>query len=131
MADWHIASVEITGGFLPGLKLTIPVGLTCIIGPRGSGKSTFVEAIRFAVLGGDRSTRFQNELIKANLGNALILLRTDSPNGDRAYSIQRSLHDGVALSAADGRALPHVDLDRGTFLPLDAYSDSVRFTSAV
>ena len=43
MPKWFIKSVEITGGFLPGLSLQFPRGLTCIIGPRGSGKSTLEE----------------------------------------------------------------------------------------
>ena len=35
---WSIQGVEINGGFLPGVNLNLTEGLTCIIGPRGSGK---------------------------------------------------------------------------------------------
>ena len=40
MSKWFFKSIEINGGFLPGFSLSLPAGLTCIIGPRGSGKST-------------------------------------------------------------------------------------------
>src|SRR5262249_47648515 len=36
---WVIEKIEISGGFLPGLNINVPRGLTCIIGARGSGKS--------------------------------------------------------------------------------------------
>jgi hypothetical protein len=45
MPKWFLKSIEITGGFLPGLSLQFPRGLTCIIGPRGSGKSTLSMSI--------------------------------------------------------------------------------------
>jgi hypothetical protein len=38
IAMWFVEKIEITGGFLPGLSVQLPQGLTCIIGPRGSGK---------------------------------------------------------------------------------------------
>ena len=47
---WLVEKIEISGGFLPGLSVSIPRGLTCIIGARGSGKSTLAEAVRFPSL---------------------------------------------------------------------------------
>jgi predicted AAA+ superfamily ATPase len=34
-----------------GLKLKLPHGLICLIGPRESGKSTLAEALRFTIKG--------------------------------------------------------------------------------
>ena len=41
MTTYHkIRSVEFTGGFLPGVKLDFDENLNCIIGGRGTGKTT-------------------------------------------------------------------------------------------
>jgi hypothetical protein len=38
------------------------------------------------------------------------------------YTIRRGYKQAAVLLSADGRTVPNVDLDRGTFLPLDAYN---------
>jgi hypothetical protein len=43
-------------------------------------------------------------------------------NPPLGYTIKRGLKQNPVLLASDGRAINTVDLDRGTFLPLDAYS---------
>jgi hypothetical protein len=45
-----ILSLEITGGFLKGLKLDFADGLNCVIGGRGTGKTTVLELIRYVPL---------------------------------------------------------------------------------
>ena len=68
---WVIEKIEISGGFLPGLSVLIPKGLTCIIGARG--KSTLVEAVRFAFCGISAAPKMCADLIHANLaGGALV-----------------------------------------------------------
>jgi ABC-type lipoprotein export system ATPase subunit len=42
-----ILSLEVTGGFLKGVKLAFADGLNCIIGGRGTGKTTALEFIRY------------------------------------------------------------------------------------
>src|SRR5215472_4920046 len=70
---WVVEKIEISGGFLPGLSVKIPRGLTCIIGARGSGKSTFAEAFRFAICGVSAAPKHCIDLIQANLaGGALV-----------------------------------------------------------
>src|SRR5205809_1060484 len=68
MANWFLESVEITGGFLPGINLMFPRGLTCIIGPRGSGKSTLMESLRYGLAGISPVSKRRFELVQANLG---------------------------------------------------------------
>jgi DNA repair exonuclease SbcCD ATPase subunit len=119
---WVIEKIEISGGFLPGLSVTIPQGLTCIIGARGSGKSTLVEAVRFALCGISAAPKQCAELIQANLAGGALVTITALADGSNRYTIKRGLKQSPVLLTSDSRAINTVDLDRGTFLPLDAYS---------
>lgn len=119
---WLIENIEITGGFLPGLSIKIPPGLTCIIGARGSGKSTLAEAIRFAICGSAGVPKQCIDLVQANLAGGALVTINALAEGSNRYSIKRGLKQQPVLLASDGRAINTVDVDRGTFLPLDAYS---------
>src|ERR1041385_1621347 len=124
MSKWVLKSVEINGGFLPGFSLSLPAGLTCIIGPRGSGKSTLVEALRFGMGGSAGASKKRLDIIQANLGSGtLITLSTCSTEEGHGYTIRRTYKQQASLIDSHGKAITTVDLDRGTFLPLDAYSD--------
>lgn len=125
MSKWFLDSIEINGGFLPGFSLKLPRGLTCIIGPRGSGKSTLTEALRYGVGGPVGATKARLELIQANLGsNTLITIQTASDSSTTGYTIRRTYKQSASLITADGKSITTVDLDRGTFLPLDGYSSA-------
>src|SRR5215470_17940611 len=119
---WVIEKIEISGGFLPGLSINVPRGLTCIIGPRGSGKSTLAEAVRFAVSGTSAAPKHCVDLIQANLAGGALVTITALAEGSNRYTIKRALRQQPVLLTSDGRPINAVDLDRGTFLPLDAYS---------
>src|SRR5260370_18679043 len=119
---WIVEKIEISGGFLPGLSVNIPQGLTCIIGARGSGKSTLAEAVRFAVCGISAAPKHCADLIQANLAGGALVTITALAEGSNRYTIKRGLKQNPVLLTSDGKAITTVDLDRGTFLPLDAYS---------
>jgi len=119
---WMVQKIEISGGFLPGLSVNIPQGLTCIIGARGSGKSTLAEAVRFALCGISAAPKHCADLIQANLAGGALVTITALAEGSNTYTIKRGLKQNPVLLTSDGRAINTVDLDRGTFLPLDAYS---------
>jgi DNA repair exonuclease SbcCD ATPase subunit len=119
---WLVEKIEISGGFLPGLSVNLPRGLTCIIGARGSGKSTLAEAIRFAVCGMSAAPKHCVDLIQANLAGGALVTITALAEGTGRYTIKRGLKQQPVLTTSDGRTINNVDLDRGTFLPLDAYS---------
>ena len=119
---WLVEKIEISGGFLPGLTVNLPRGLTCIIGPRGSGKSTLAEALRFAVCGTSAAPKDCVDLIQANLAGGALVTVTALAEGSNRYTIKRALKQQPVLLTSDGRTINTVDLDRGTFLPLDAYS---------
>jgi energy-coupling factor transporter ATP-binding protein EcfA2 len=119
---WAIKSIEINGGFLPGVTLELPDGLTCIIGPRGSGKSTLAELVRFAICGLSGAPKSRQEIVQANLGNAgLVTLKTSTRDG-AAYTVRRGLRQQPSLTTSDNKSIASIDLDRGTFLPLDVYT---------
>ena len=119
---WVVEKIEISGGFLPGLTVSIPLGLTCIIGARGSGKSTLAEALRFALCGMSAAPKHCVDLVQANLAGGALVTITALADGSNRYMIKRGLKQNPVLLTSDGRAINTVDLDRGTFLPLDAYS---------
>ena len=119
---WVVEKIEISGGFLPGLSVNLPQGLTCIIGPRGSGKSTLAEAVRFALCGASSAPKHSLDLIQANLAGGALVTITGMADGSNRYTIKRALKQTPVLLTSDGRTINTVDLDRGTFLPLDAYS---------
>jgi DNA repair exonuclease SbcCD ATPase subunit len=119
---WVVEKIEISGGFLPGLSVNVPQGLTCIIGARGSGKSTLAEAVRFALCGISSAPKNCADLIQANLAGGALVTVTALADGSNRYIVKRGLKQNPVLLTSDGRAINSVDLDRGTFLPLDAYS---------
>src|SRR5215468_1088413 len=119
---WVIEKLEISGGFLPGLSVNLPRGLTCIIGARGSGKSTLAESVRFALSGMSSAPKHSVDLVQANLAGGALVTITALADGSNRYTIKRGLKQSPVLLTSDGRAINTVDLDRGTFLPLDAYS---------
>ncbi len=123
---WHIESLTVAGGFLAGISLRFLPKLVCIIGPRGSGKSTLAEAIRYGIGGILGASSKRQNLVKANLGTSLVTLDVVTDLGATSYSVRRSYGQSPALASRDGRVISSVDLDRGTFLPLDGYdSDEI------
>ena len=62
------------------------------------------------------------DLIQANLAGGALVTITALAEGSNRYTIKRGLKQNPVLLTSDGRAINTVDLDRGTFLPLDAYS---------
>ncbi|HCH1895529.1 hypothetical protein CGH12_23700 [Vibrio parahaemolyticus] len=49
MGNVFIEKVQVEGGFLDGMSLELKKGLNTIIGARGTGKSTFIELIRYCL----------------------------------------------------------------------------------
>src|SRR6516165_9755110 len=68
-----VVSLRVVGGFLGGLELQLADGLNCLIGGRGTGKTTALEFLRFGLgLMPDARTNAQRaraleSLVKANL----------------------------------------------------------------
>ena len=45
----RLRSLNVVGGFLDGLTLDFSSGLNCLIGHRGTGKTTVLEFVRYAL----------------------------------------------------------------------------------
>lgn len=121
---WKIERIQISGGFLPGLDLSVSPGLTCIIGPRGSGKSTFAEILRFVICGASGAPKERTDLLQANIGLGGLITASVLAEPSSRYTLKRGLKQAPVLVTVDGRTVTSVDLDRGSFFPLDAYSSS-------
>src|SRR5438270_4924334 len=119
---WTINQIEINGGFLPGLKTALPNGLICIIGPRGSGKSTLAEALRFALKGNGGAPKKRLDLLQANLGNSGLVTLALTTETALKHTLRRGLKQPYVLLNPDNKPVSGVDVDRGTYVPLDAYN---------
>ncbi|POZ49964.1 TrlF family AAA-like ATPase [Methylovulum psychrotolerans] len=67
----EIVSMSVSGGYLDGLNITFSPHLNTVIGGRGTGKSTLLECLRYALDIQPKSKQAQklhSELIKENLG---------------------------------------------------------------
>jgi hypothetical protein len=60
--------------------------------------------------------------VQANLAGGALVTITALAEGTNRYTIKRGIKQQPVLLAPDGRTINTVDIDRGTFLPLDAYS---------
>lgn len=121
-----IRRVSFSGGFLDGLAIDLAPGLNCIIGGRGSGKTTALEAVRFAL---DRmpdpakaKERYKqiDSLLEANLGAVRVELET--PDGSR-YVVERRRDEAPAVTDASGQRLT-LNLARDPILGIDVHSQN-------
>ncbi|MAS96111.1 MAG: histidinol-phosphatase [Verrucomicrobiales bacterium] len=99
----RIEAVSFTGKLLDGRTLSFSSGFTSLIGIRGSGKSTLIEAIRFA-LGYDagEDSTYKNGLIPRLIGSGgQITLHAIDRHGNQ-YEIRRSSHEPPEVFDSDG-----------------------------
>src|SRR5215471_7416970 len=123
-----VLSLNVTGGFLAGAKLEFADGLNCLIGGRGTGKTTALEFLRFGLgLMPDPKTNPQQHraidaLVKANLGNGrlTIELRTKM---DMRYTAGSSAHETIQVLNEVGTAVP-ISLDRDQIFGADVFSQN-------
>jgi len=112
----RILSLSVTGGFLDGTRLEFSDGLNCIIGGRGTGKTTALEFIRYilgmmpdAADGRPRSRAIEGH-VRGNLGSGTIHLDVETRHGTR-YRAERPWGDDVQVLDADGLDLGNDILD--------------------
>lgn len=83
-----ISRIRVTGGFLSGLDVTLEKGLNVIVGPRGAGKTTFLELLRHALGAhhaneGPPAGRERQSFLAAVLGAGEVVLDVESDEGGR------------------------------------------------
>lgn len=103
----RLCAVSWTGGFLDGLRIPIGPDLTALIGGRGTGKSTVIESLRFA-LGqpplGEDALHDHTGVVQKVLGpGAVVRLELEKYEPTPAtYVIQRTVGDPPLVLDASG-----------------------------
>ncbi|WP_257985613.1 TrlF family AAA-like ATPase [Bacillus sp. V5-8f] len=119
-----IDKIEVFGGYLDGLSVDLSRNLNTTIGGRGTGKSTLLELIRYALdcePKSQDSKKYFKELIKANLGldsGRIELHITSNQRYGQKYKIIKRYEDPVVIENGDGSVsnltvtdiLPHVEI---------------------
>jgi len=124
----RIKNLKVTGGFLAGIDLSFKDGLNCIIGPRGSGKSTTEELIRYAlgVLPGrderDPLRKRIQSLVESTLAGGRVELIIETKDG-MTYTVSRAAGEEPVLVSSEGTILPNETL-RSQIFPADIYSQN-------
>ena len=123
-----ICSMAVSGGFLDGAALDFADGLNCIIGGRGTGKTTVLEFIRY-LLGpmsetpeGKLRGKAIEGLVRGNLGSGTIGLDVETKHGTR-YRAERPWDDARQVLDADGAPVA-VSPDRDLVFKADIYSQN-------
>lgn len=111
-------------GFLGGAAFPLNPELNALIGGKGTGKSTVIESIRFA-LGGEPRTdeaRVAVEALRKNAlqsGSKVSLLIDTGPPGARRYVIERTAPHAPVVRDEIGEPLPN--LSARQLFPADIY----------
>ena len=123
-----LKSVEVVGGFLDGNRFDLSDGLNCLIGGRGTGKTTVLEFIRYALdalpEGEDNHPlcREIESLVRSNLGGGRIQLTIETKDG-LSYIVNRTWGEESQVFTPDGRPTG-ISLGHGAFFSADIYSQN-------
>ncbi len=105
----RIESLSITGGYLDGLHIDFSEHLNSVIGGRGTGKSTLLECMRYALEQepiGKNAQKQHQQIIRENLGKSRarieLRVRSSKMNGQR-YTVARRYGEDAAIKDEDGR----------------------------
>jgi len=107
----RILSLEVDGGFIGPSRVEFSPGLNCIIGGRGTGKTTVLEFLRYALnqmpdteTAGQRRQSIES-LISGNLGDGpwggTLTVEIETKD-DIVYRVQRGLDGDIAITDREG-----------------------------
>ena len=121
----RIRWLSVVGGFLNGIRMDFAPGLNCLIGARGTGKTTVLEFVRFALdaMPEDVAARRRiDALINKNLGSGRIELGIETKDGI-SYIVTRSAgEDPIVLSGE--RKPTEITLKAGAVFKADVFSQN-------
>jgi AAA domain len=123
-----VLGLRITGGFLGGAELELADGLNCLIGGRGTGKTTALEFLRFGLglmpdpkISPQRHRAIEG-LVKANLGGGRISIELRTKTGMR-YTAERGTGEAIQVVNEAGTPVP-ISLDRDQIFSADVFSQN-------
>ncbi len=103
----RLKSISVIGGFLDGVRLDLADGLNCIIGARGTGKTTTLELLRYAIAAmpsrethGSEYKRIES-LVQQNLAGGRVEVEVETKDGLH-YTISRTWGEEPIVMTADG-----------------------------
>ncbi len=114
----RIESLRITDGYLDGVQIEFSEHLNAVIGGRGTGKSTLLECIRYALqlkpIGKDAQKK-HDEIVKENLGKPSkgrieLVIRSSRMNG-KSFTVARRYGESTSVKDENGNL--------STFTPID------------
>lgn len=112
-----VVRMTVAGGYLDGVQVDFSDHLNTVIGGRGTGKSTLLECLRFALdlpPKGKQAQRLHQEIIKENLGRSAgrveLTVVSSAQNGKR-YTVSRRHGEPPMVRDVDGNV--------STLLPRD------------
>ena len=122
----RLRSISITGGFLDGTVFDLADGLNCLIGARGTGKTSVLELVRYTLdvlpAANDSERQRIENLVKANLGDGSVELLIETRDG-LTYKVIRSWQDDPVVVTADGSPT-EISLRAGGVFRADIYSQN-------
>ncbi len=116
----RITRLEVESGFLDGLALELSPGLNCLIGERGTGKTTVLEFLRWALKGESDSKR-QRSLLKENLGSGVVRVGLETKEGLRLTVERQGGATAAEVLNAEG-APAGFTLEHGVLFDCDVFS---------
>lgn len=103
--DFHrIQSIAFSGGFFDGTKIELADGLNCLIGNRGTGKTTALEFVRYALDSFPEDSKLRRRveaLVAQNLGGGRVELVIETSDG-MEYTVSRTADDPPIVYTPDG-----------------------------
>lgn len=130
MRHHKIRKLTVNGGFLDGLDVNFTDGLVCIIGGRGSGKTTILELVRYAmdripdaVADDKRALKRFKDLVAANLDHGTVEVEFETQEG-LVYKVQRAAGQPPLVSDADGNPVDLSILESGILIDAAIFSQN-------
>ena len=123
-----IRSLEVTGGFLQGVKLDFDGSLNCVIGGRGTGKTTVLEAMRYVLdrmpdPGKDKDRyRAIDMLVQSNLGGGSARVEIETADG-ASYAVVRGVGEGPLVTNDEGKPVD-INIGKDIIFSVDIYSQN-------
>ena len=124
----RLRSISVVGGFLDGAQFDLANGLNCLIGPRGTGKTTVLEFVRYALNAfpgdesGDETRKRVEALVHGNLGGGRVRVTIQTKDG-LDYVVSRTAGEEPMVLTLDGQPT-NVSLRSAELFGVDIYSQN-------